>query len=701
MRGWHFALTFNSILLWSAALTVAAQAQTPNAALSAPAAGTSLPSTAAEGESSSRTSASVGGLNVDMKLDDLVKQDVLVPALTQVVDTVDRQESTVGRSPAAVFVITQEMIKRSGVRTIADALRMAPGIEVAKIDASTWAITARGFNGRFANKLLVQIDRRVVYTPTYGGVYWDMQDLVLADIERIEVIRGPGTTTWGSNAVNGVINIITKNAKDTQGVLTQNGGGTQELDFNTVRYGARSGDMAWRAWGQQWDRNSGWSDSGINDQWRQQRGGFRADWTPTKDDAITLQGDIFNGYDGQRFDNTIPTPPFSEVVNDRVHVSGGDVLMRYNKVIDDDTGWQAWGYYDRYQRNFTAFAETRDTYNLDFQYQFSPWEFHKFIAGANYRNSPDNTRGGFSFNLVPPAFTTQWASLFVEDTMALEEDRWYLTLGTRLEQNTFGHFQVEPTARLLFLPSKRQSAWAAISRAVRNPTRIDAQGSLVSFTGNTVPAPTFANFLGNPNIAPENMMSYEIGYREAPTDNFSWDIAGYINDYRMLQGFSPPGPPVVVPPGYIFIPLMFQNNTSALSYGFEVTSTYKVTDRWKMFGSYSLFEVDARGPDPIAQDQIENNSAHNMIYLQSSWDGSYNMQYDLIARYMDAVTGLSVPKYIEMDARISWRPGKNLECSFIGQNLLNPHHLEYRDDATGINATEVRRGWYGMITWTY
>jgi iron complex outermembrane recepter protein len=262
------------------------------ALVTAPAFSQETPSTTASTESAGK-SGGAGGLNPDMKLDDLVKQDVLVPSLSTVVNSVNRQESTVGRSPAAIFVITPDMIKRSGARSIPEALRMAPGLDLARINAHTWAISVRGFNGRFADELLVQIDRRIVYNATFGGVYWDLQDVVLADVERIEVIRGPGTTAWGSNAVNGVINIITKKAGDTQGVLVQSGGGDQERDFNAVRYGATTpGGVAWRAWGQQFNRNSGWSDSGVADAWQQQRGGFRADYMPAKEETLTLQGDI-------------------------------------------------------------------------------------------------------------------------------------------------------------------------------------------------------------------------------------------------------------------------------------------------------------------------------------------------------------------------------------------------------------------------
>jgi iron complex outermembrane receptor protein len=651
-------------------------------------------------ENSSGDSAPASGLNLDMKLDELVKQDVVIPGFSQEVSTVERQKSTVGRSPAAVFVITPEMIKRSGARNIPEALRMAPGIDVARVNAHTWAISARGFNGVFADKLLVQIDRRIVYSATFGSVYWDMQDVVLPDVERIEVIRGPGTVMWGSNAVNGVINILTKKSNDTQGALIQSGGGDQERDFNTVRYGGAIGeDFTWRVFGQEFNRNRGWSETPSNDSWRMQHGGFRMDYTPTDEDTLTLQGDVFDGRGGERFLNmAIPTAPFATDVNSQDHFPGGNVLLRYSRVLDEETSWQLLSYYDRYENNDVRFKETRDTYYVDLQYQFSPAQYHQFITGANYRLSRDSTRGSFAVSLDPPGFTTEWAGVFAQDTMTLVEDRWYFTLGTLLEQNTFGGFQVEPTARLLFLPSQRQSAWAAVSRAVRNPTRGDTG---VVFNQNIDPGnPVFISVLGNPDYQSENVMAYELGYRAAPTDDFSWDIAGYINEYRKLQGLGPIGAPFVQPPGLLLFPATLENNLSALSYGCETTATFQLTQDWRLFASYSLFEVHARGSGSFAS-RIEDESPHNQVYLRSSWDLSENVQFDLIGRYVDSLTVLNVPKYIEMDMRIGWQATETLEFSFVGQNLLDGHHPEFADTFSGIAATEVRRGWYAMVSWEY
>ena len=649
--------------------------------------------------SSAEPSGGASGIDLDMKLDDLVKQDVVIPGFSQEVSTVERQTSTIGRTPAAVFVITPEMIKRSGARNLPDVLRMAPGVDVARIAADVWAISIRGFNDRFANKLLVQIDGRVVYTATSGGVYWNQQDVVLADVERIEVIRGPGTTMWGSNAVNGVINVITKKSGDTQGALIQSGGGGQAVqDFNTVRYGGRSGeDLTWRVFGQQFDDAPSWNRFGISDGWGMKHGGFRMDYTPTKEDTITVQGDF---YGGQAVDSAFyaqPTPPFQVLDGIPYHLSGGNILFRYGHVWDEDTSWQVQTYYDQYRTVVAELPERRDTYDLDLQYQFLLGERHHVITGANYRNSPDITNGNFTVSLTPPDSVIQWASVFAQDTITLEEDRWYFTLGARLEYNTFGKFQPEPTARLLFLPSERQSVWAAVSRAARNPCLFDVHLNARKPVAPGVPV--FINLLGNPDFQAENLVAYELGYRAAPTDDFTWDISGYINDYNKVRGFQGPGPPVVVPP-LTFLPINLANNVQALSYGFEATMTLQLNERWRLLGSYSLFEVNAEG-DPLGASQIEGSSPQNMIYLRSSWDLTPKVQFDLIGRYVDQLVALDVPQYIEMDLRLGWQMTDRLEASFVGQNLLQGHHFEFIDQLSSQPATQVPRSWYGMISWTF
>jgi iron complex outermembrane receptor protein len=645
-----------------------------------------------------------GSLNLDMKLEDLAKQDVLVPGLSTPVTTAERQPSTIGHTPAAVFVITPEMIKRSGARTIPDVLRMAPGVDVARIDAHTWAISIRGFNERFANKLLVQIDGRVVYNGTFGGVYWNQQDVLLEDVERIEVVRGPQTVMWGSNAVNGVINIITKKASDTQGLLIQSGGGGQDQqDFTTVRYGGNNGQgLSWRVWGQQFDRASGWSDSGIDDAWHAQHGGFRLDYAPNSVDTLTIQGDLLNGVGGQR--NIVPTvtPPFQAIDNAPEAFPTGNILLRYGQVFDPETSWQVLAYYDHYaQLQTSVFSEERSTYDIDLQYQFSPWCGHDFITGANYRNSTDATQGTFLASFNPANFDTQWGSVFAQDTITLEEDRWFFTLGIRLEENTFGGFQPEPAVRLLYTPDDRQSLWASISRAARNPNRTDTQISVNQHIGGPTD-PTFLQVQGNPDFQPENLVAYEIGYRVTPTDNFTWDLAAFINDYSKISGLGPVGPPVVIPPGIVIFPVQTANNTSALTYGGELTANYRMSDHWRLYAAYSLLEVSSTVQNPGG-----GAFPSNELYLSSSWDLGGNVQFDLIGRYVDsfdiqtAGSPILIPSYFEMDTRIAWQATKHMDISFVGQNLCNEHHLEFIDGFSGIVSTEVRRSWYAVVTWRF
>lgn len=688
-------------IFWVAILGVATAALAQDVAPLPPALSSAAAPAAAAGGASSGAN---GALDLNMNLEQLTKQDVVVAtALSTPVTTAERQPSTVGRTPAAVFVITPEMIKRSGARNLPDVLRMAPGVDVARINAYTWAISIRGFNGRFSNKVLVQIDGRVVYNGSFGGVYWVQQDVVLEDIDRIEVVRGVGTTMWGSNAVNGVINVLTKKSSDTQGFLAQSGGGNQgERDFNTLRYGGGNGKgLSWRVWGQQSDSAAGWTDSGANDAYHTQQGGFRLDDVPSADEHFKLQGSILSGFGGQQSVLSIPTAPYSAVQNNTNAFPAGNLLFQYDRTLDKDTSWQILGYYDHYDYNSPSeLNDARDTYDLDFQYQFNPWDGHQVVAGANYRNSTDVVKGTFVASFFPASSDTQWGGVFAQDTMLLEKDRWYFIAGLRLEQNTLGGFQPEPTLRLLFLPSERQSLWMAVSRAARNPTLKDTD---LEANVHIAPAnvPIFLSTLGNPDIQAENLVSFEIGYRAAPTDQFSWDIAAYINDYDKLAGQGPLGAPVLVAPGLVFFPTVTENNCRAVSCGFEATANYKLNNCWRWFASYSLFEVHADGSDPLTVAQIEGSSPHNQVYLKSSWDLRSDVQLDLIGRYVDRLTALEIPQYFEVDSRIGWQMTKTLEVSFVGQNLMNSHHLEFIDTVSPMVATQVGRSWYGMLTWRF
>jgi iron complex outermembrane receptor protein len=636
---------------------------------------------------------------LDLNLDQLSKQDVVVPSLDTVVNSVTREVSTVGKSAAAVFVITPEMIRRSGATSIPDLLRMAPGLEVAKIDSNTWAITARGFNGQFANKLLVMIDRRVVYNALFGGVYWDVQDVVLQDVERIEVIRGPGTVAWGSNAVNGVINIITKRPGDTQGALVSSAGGNQDLNNNTVRYGGHTGDWNWRVYGREFNRAGGFDPAGpAYDSWRQDRGGFRTDWMPTKEDTFNCQGDIYNGVSGGQSLVAVPTLPFQVSATDPAFVSGGNTLLRWTHVLDDQSDWQLQAYYDVTQRNQVSIGgDDRKMYDIEFQHRFALTDRQQVIWGADYRHSADVSSGTFAFELHPPSGLTQWASVFAEDKITLVEDRWYFSPGARLEYNTFGGLQAEPSGRLLFLPDDRHSCWAAISRAAANPNQTEAT---VQYRQNIVPgAPVFLQAQGNPNLVAESVMAYELGFRGQPSDSFSWDVALFANNYHNIIGTTI-GQPFVAPP-YTFVPSVFANNVGARTQGVELTSTWQLQKSWKLFGSYTFLNMNIDSPGGQTNATVTGSSPRNQLYLRSSWDLGRNVDYDLIGRYVDSLQGSPVPQYITMDMRLAWRVTKTIEAAVVGQNLLAPHHVEFVETSGGLVGTQVPRSVYGSMTWKW
>jgi iron complex outermembrane receptor protein len=636
---------------------------------------------------------------IDMDLDQLSNVDVLVPAMDTVVSTVSRQESTVGRSPAAVFVITPEMIRRSAANNIPDLLRMVPGLEVAQIDASQWAVSCRGFNGPFADKLLVQIDGRAIYSQMFSGVFWDGQDVPLEDIERIEVVRGPGATVWGSNAVNGVINIITKSAQDTQGLLVTGGTGTQYREFGTVRYGAKVGkDFAWRIYGKQFDRDLGsfpGEDQGFND-WRQARGGFRTDWEPGDSDVVTVQGDFYDGISGSFETQAITTPPFSRNLLHNNHISGENFLGRWTHTVDEDADWAFQAYYDHPVRDSPSIYDEMEIFDLDFQYHFLWEESHNVVCGAGYRHIDDAFLGTFGFSMDPAHRNTDLFSYFIQDEIRLEEDRWYLVAGSKFEHNDFSGFEFQPSVRLLFLPSERESMWAAISRAVRTPNRLN-ENSLIH--GSTTPfAPVFLEIRGDESIAAEELLAYELGYRAQPNDDFSWDLALFYNDYSNLIGVVPQGPPFFDPSVGVIIPLAYANALSGDTYGAELASTYRVDPRWEVTGAYTLLYMDIHGPEG---DVIQGSSPHNQVYLRSSWNLSDEWKLDLIGRYVDNLPALDIPAYLTGDVRLAWQPFESFEWAVVGRNLIDSPHQEFSNFVNPSGGSPVRAEIFTTLTWTY
>jgi iron complex outermembrane recepter protein len=632
------------------------------------------------------------------------------PSLDMPVSTVARQESTVGKSPAAVFVITNEMIHRSGAVCIPDVLRMVPGVQVAQIASGEWAISARGLNSQYANKLLVQIDGRTVYDLFFGGVIWDVQDVMLEDVERIEVIRGPGATIWGSNAVNGVINIISKRSQDTQGVIVQGGAGNHERGYTNARVGGRlSEDMTYRIYGKWFDRGPSYLPEGgsADDVWHQGRTGFRMDYEADDSNTMTLQGDYYDGNTVTLTPNQIPLSPFS-VASNEGHVSGENILYRWKHTIDDDTDWTFQTYYDRTERHFyyPDYALNRDLFDLDFQHRFPLGTRNEIIWGCGYRFTQDSffesPASSFFITVDPPQRFDNYFSYFLQDQITLVPDRWFFTAGSKFEHNNYTSFEFQPTARLLWTPTERHSIWGAISRGVHVPTRQTDDSTVRLPAVATVPMPTFPLIFGNRGLRSEELLAYEFGMRVQATERFSWDLALFYNQYaRLISNLQ--GTPYVEPPAYLDIPYLYENGMAGETYGAELAANYTVSERWRLQCAYTYTRLFMHLDPGMVMNVNPGETPNNQVYLQSSWDLGSHWQFDLIGRYVDALlttTPQAIPSYLVMDARLAWHNRKNMEVAVVGRNLTHGFYSEFTPLTSQV-AYKVGPEVYGQITWRF
>lgn len=571
------------------------------------------------------------------------------------VTTVSRQESTVGQSPAAIHVVTQEDIRRSGVTSIPELLRRVPGMSVARVDANKWAVSARGFNDRFANKLLVQMDGRTVYSPIFSGVFWDTMDYVLADIDRIEVIRGPGASVWGANAVNGVINLITKSARDTQGGLLSGGSGTEEQGFATIRYGSELSDETYyRLYAKGFNRDESFGVSPAPfDQWSGIRGGLRVDSQPSEANALTLQGDYFHS-NAERMDfRPQPTSPFVYTNAEQEISNGANVLARWTQAVDGESSWTLQAYWDHIKRRSTGdiLVFSMDVLDVDFQHQFALSERHNIVWGLGYRAMDaaltDSRFNGFILRWDRHDRRLNLPSAFVQDQIAIMPDRLSVTLGTKVEHNDLTGFEVQPTVRVLWTPGKDQTLWAAVSRAVRTPTLFEDQRSVTQTPVSPAPGVTiFPRIVANPDLESEEMLAYELGYRMQTTPAFSVDAALFYNVYDELKVFAPQGTTTLgAPAGTRFQILAHQNQMRGETHGLELGAKWNPLDWWQLYAAYSLLKMslhaDASLPamSRATSAAAERQSPEQQVYLQSSWDLPGDMELDLTGRFVDGLTG--------------------------------------------------------------
>jgi len=568
------------------------------------------------------------------------------------VTSVSKSAEPLSDAAAAIYVISHEEIRRSGATTLPEILRLAPNLEVAQVSGSGYAITARGFNGTTTNngagnKLLVLIDGRSVYTPLYGGVFWDLQNVLPEDIDRIEVISGPGAALWGANAVNGVINIITRSSGDTQGLSVSIDGGSLEYGASAQYGGAISPDATFRVYAQAYDRGDDQTTSGASghDSWDKVQTGFRIDWHPG-DALITFQGDAFTGSEEQS------APP-------NAVIGGANILGRWTQPFSDGSSLQVQGYYD-YNTLYLpgSLGDALTTFDLDIQHSFAWGSWNDIVWGGGARLYTDRYSNIASIQFLPPVTTQNLENVFVQDTMSVTNSV-KLILGAKLENDPFVGLQPLPSARISWKPTSTSLLWAAVSRAVRAPTLWDRDlNELVG--GQTI--------LTGGDFQSEKLIAYEAGYRAQPIPDLSFSINTFYNMYTDLRSIE-------FRSG-TSLPLVYANDMEGNTYGAEFWGSYRMTDWWTFSAGFNVLEEDLKfKPSSIVLTgtQIAGNDPSHQVTLKSSWDLPHDVEFDIDARYIGALPDPAVPAYWGLDARVGWRMTDHLELALSGTNLAGKH----------------------------
>jgi iron complex outermembrane receptor protein len=634
-------------------------------------------------------------------LDDLMKVRVV---------TVSRHEQELFATPAAVAVLSREDIEDVGATSLPEALRWVPGLNVAQITANSWAVGARGFQWQFANKLLVMIDGRSVYSPTSGGVRWEDNTAFLDDLERIEVVRGPGSSIWGANAVNGVINVVTRSAFDTIGTHSFAGTGNELQAYAGIREGLKlSDDAAIRVYAnyRQAADNVLPDGGSAADGAKFGQGGFRLDWKPTTADAVALSGDYFaQRTEYVRTFTTLQAPPTYAFTSDEpIRSHGANVLGRWRHEWTDKSylEWRNfwdWHYVERPQN--TESVTTADT---DLVWGTTAGKSQAVTAGAGYRLTSGDL-GARLFNYVPSGIETHLFSAFVQDEITVAPDRLMLTLGTKVEHHTFTGWSPQPTARLSYTPSPDLVVWGSAARAIRAPTWIEVAGALdaaVYPPGVFDPTlPAAIRIYGNPNLSPERLTAYELGARWKLADRLTVDAALFSYAYGDYVLISYTDVTAQTTPPAVVLGTQYQNGIRGESYGGELALRYKPANWWRLQASYSYVQIELHTmmSDPFQFEQDETTTPDHTVRLQSSMRFGREWEFNLAGRYVGTVPYYTIPAYVETDAALLWKPGHHWQASLSGRNLLHNHHLEY-DSALNRRLTEISRSVFFLVKWDY
>src|SRR5690554_177995 len=599
-----------------------------------------------------------------LSLEELMNIDITI---------VSKRPQQLFNAPASVHVVSGEDIKRSGATRIPEALRLAPIMEVAQIVPVQWAISTRGFNSGLANKLLVLIDGRSIYSPLFAGVFWDMQNVFMNDIDRIEIIGGPGATVWGANAVNGVINIVSKNAGDTKGLFVEGIGGTELRGLGGIRYGGSiNSEIDYRVYGKYVLRDGAVNTTGgdIESEWTLGQGGFRLDWKPAEINKFTLQGDLYKS-------------KLSLKNQDDPFVSGGNIIGLWTNYISETSDFTLQLYYDYVHRNVIgAYNDILNTFDVDFKHHFLLGTINNITWGGGYRLHEDNFMPG-TIIFDPQKISLQIFNAFIQDEIQLLKDRLYLTIGSKFEHNDYTGFEFQPGVRFLWNINDLQTFWAAVSRAVRTPSRIDRNWVIPNVSS------------GSPDYKSEELLAYELGYRIHPSSSISVSLAAYYNMYDNIRSVET----IITPPP---ARLVFGNGFEATTFGGDIKIDSKIFNWWLIRVGYSHIQIDF-DKKPGSTDNSNGtteaaDSRHNFL-LNSSMDLPANFKLDIIFRYVSDIENpvSHVPEYSELDLRVAYQLTPSIEVSVTGQNLLHDHHPEF-----GVETEwqRIERSIYGKVTFS-
>lgn len=627
---------------------------------------------------------------LDTPIKDLTKMEVT---------SVSKRAEKASEAAAAIFVITQEDIRRSGSNSIPEVLRIVPGVQVSRINSGWWSITARGNSEAFGNKLLVLIDGRSIYNPLFSGVLWDEQSTPLEDIERIEVIRGPGSTLYGANAVNGVINIITKNTKDTQGNLASAGAGSYDKFSGTYRYGGKLKEDTYRAYVNHYNQGDSniYSLSDANsDAFDITRSGVRLDGNDKSNNLeYSFSSDFYKG------EHKLPFVALSAVNGTGIEdgsqkhsIFGGNVIGKIEKKLDSGADVQFQAYYDFTGRDANTFGYKIHTLDLDGQENINLSDNHQFMWGLGYRVVYAELDNSLAVNYNNSFVTTNLFSGFAQDKIQILPDELYLTIGSKLEHNIYTGVEVEPNARVTWLPTQTQTVWGAVTRSVRSPSIAENEISQ-ALQGTPI---GLVYYKGNHDVVSEKMIAYELGYRNQLSGKFSVDATGFINDYSDLRTFESDG-------GAPLPTLDIRNKAYGLTRGLELSSNWQVSNDWNLSASYSYLDMDIKlkdGSTDTVGKSDDGTSPNNMFNVRSHYKIDDKWETDQALYYVDGIdAGLADPRsvkdYLRFDARIGYKPTDGVDLSLVGQNLFDNQHQEF-GSAPYSQPAEIPRAVFGKVT---